>query len=41
MTVLRVAGYVLLAFAPSVIALALMLAAARAGTRSDQNGNQP
>lgn len=40
MIVLRVAGYVLLAFAPSVIALAMLLGAARVGTRSDQNGNQ-
>lgn len=40
MTVLRVAGYVLLAFAPSVIALALFLAAAHAGSQSDQNGDQ-
>lgn len=41
MIVLRVAGYVLLAFAPSVIALALLfLAPAKAGTRSDE-GDQP
>jgi hypothetical protein len=39
--VLRVVGYALLAFAPSVIALALFLAAARAGTQSEQNGDQP
>lgn len=38
---LRVAGWALLAFAPSVIALALFLAAAHAGTRSDQNQEQP